>query len=132
MGPANVAAVQALYEHWREGDFGAGLELFDPGVVFVLGPDFPEAGAYSGLDELGEYMRAFLEPWVRLTIEPEELRAAGDAVLAAVRQRGTGGESGVATEMRYFQVWWFRDGKVVRIANIRREADALAAAGLLE
>ena len=81
----NVAAVQGLYERWGEGDFAGGAEVFDPGVV-----------------------RGFLEPWVRLTIEMEELRPAG----------GTGGESGVATELR--------------LENFRHEADALAAAGMLE
>jgi ketosteroid isomerase-like protein len=118
MASPNVAAVQGLYERWGEGDFAGGAEVFDPGVVFVLGPDFPDSGSYAGLGELGEYMRGFLEPWVRLTIEVEELRPAGDTVLAAVRQRGTGGESGVATELR--------------LENFRHEADALAAAGMLE
>jgi ketosteroid isomerase-like protein len=132
MAQANVAVVRGIYERWAKGDFAARGEMFDPGIVFVLGPDFPDAGSYVGLDELRQYMRGFLEPWVRLTIEVEEIRPAGDTVLAAVRQRGTGGESGVATELPYFQVWWFRGDRVVRLENFRHEADALEAAGVVE
>lgn len=48
----------------------------DQEVVFVLGPDFPDAGTHAGLDALREYMRGFLEPWGRPTIEAE-ISAAG-------------------------------------------------------
>ena len=55
---------------------------------------------------------------------------AGDAVLAAVHQSGTGESSGVETELRYFQVWTLRDGKVVRLEGFRDGDRAREAAGL--
>jgi ketosteroid isomerase-like protein len=75
-------------------------------------------------------MRNFLEPWVRITIEAEEITGAGDSVFAAVVQRGTGHGSGAATELRYFHVWTFRGGKVIRLETFRDRAEAREAVGL--
>jgi ketosteroid isomerase-like protein len=130
MPQENVEAVRAVYERWSEGDFRSSVDVFDPLVVFVMRPEFPDAGAYLGTEGLAEYTRSFLEPWVRLTIEAEEITDAGDSVIVAVRQRGVGAESGAATEFGYFHLWTFRGGKVIRLESIRERPDALEAAGL--
>src|SRR5688500_6199381 len=102
MSHENVEAVRRTYERWARGDFAAGVHLLDPRAVLVLGPEFPDAGTYTGLEGISEYMRGFLEPWKRVTIEAEEVTGAGDAVLAAVRQSAVGQTSGLETELRYF------------------------------
>jgi ketosteroid isomerase-like protein len=130
MAQQNVEAVRRVYERWARGDFTASMDLLDAQAVLVIGSDFPDAGTYEGLEGIREYMRGFLEPWTRVTIAAEELTDAGDAVLAAVHQSGTGESSGVETELRYFQVWTFRDGKVGRLEGFRDRARALEAAGL--
>jgi ketosteroid isomerase-like protein len=120
MSEENAEAIRRVYERWAEGDFsGGGLEVFDPEIEFVLPPTFPESGTYRGPEEIAEYMREFLEPWVRITISVEELDAAGDTVTAHVVQSGVGSGSGVPTELRYVQVWTFRDGRAIRLENIR-------------
>jgi ketosteroid isomerase-like protein len=126
----NVAIVEVIYEGYSKGDFGAPVQFFDPQVVFVLSPEFPDAGTYLGTEEIAKYTRGFLEPWEHVTIEAEDLTAAGDSVLAAVRQRGTGNTSGAATEMRYFMIWSFRGNKVIRVENFRDRTEALKAVGL--
>lgn len=132
MSGETLEAVRAIYDRFGEGDFRVSLEYVDPQVVFVLPPGFPESGTYLGIDALGDYTREFLEPWDQITIEAEEMIAAGDSVVAAVRQTGVGSESGAATEFRYFQVWTFRGPKVIRLENFRERSDALKAAGLSE
>jgi ketosteroid isomerase-like protein len=132
MSEENVEAIRAVYERFSMGDFRASLDVVDPLVVFVQRPEFPEPGTYLGIARLVEYTRGFLEPWSRITIEAEDIAAAGDTVVATVRQRGVGRESGAATEFRYFQVWSFRGRKVIRLENLRNEAEALEAAGLQE
>lgn len=122
--------VQDIYAGWSEGDFRAGVKLFDPLMLFVLPPGFPDSGAYLGPERIAEYMRGFLEPWTRLTITAEETIRAGDSVVVAVRQSGVGSGSGAATEFRYFQVWTFRGGRVVRLENFRERDEAMAAIGL--
>jgi ketosteroid isomerase-like protein len=132
MSQENVEVVRNIYERWSEGDFRGGVDVLDPLVLFVLRPEFPDAGTYLGVERLAEYMRGLLEPWTRFTIEAEEITGEGDSVIAAVCQRGVGDESGAATELRYFQVWSFRGRKVIRLENIRERADALEAVGLPE
>jgi ketosteroid isomerase-like protein len=132
MSEQNVEIVERVFERWGEGDFRAGVDVLDPHVVLVLGREFPDAGAYFGVDGVNAYMRGFLEPWTHLTMEAEELVAAGDSVLVSVRQRGVGTTSGVETELRYFQLWSFRGGKVIRMESTRDRAEALEAVGLSE
>ena len=128
MSDENVAAVRAVYERWGKGEFEASLELFDDEVVFIMPPDLPDAGTYRGLEQLAEYTRGFLEPWKHIVIEGEEILDGGENVVAAVRQRGTGSESGIETEIRYFQIWSFKGPRVLQLENTRDRAKAMAAA----
>jgi hypothetical protein len=130
MSRENVEIVRAIYDQWSEGNFRAGVELYDPGVALVQRPQFPEAGTYVGPEEVAGYMHTFLEAWSHVTIDAEELIDAGDSVVAAVIQRGVGRGSGADPDFRYFQVWTFRDGRVVRLEVIRQRDEALEAAGL--
>jgi uncharacterized protein len=132
MSEQNVEIVRAVYERWSEGDFRASVDLLDPHVVFVLGPDFPDAGTYSGVEAVAAYTRGLLDPWTHFTIEAEEIVAVGDSVIASVHQRGVGSTSGIPTELRYFMLWTFRGRKVIRLENFRERAEALEAAGLGE
>ena len=132
MPQENLEIVRGVYERWGNGEFGASLDVFDPLVLFVLGPGFPDEGTYLGFEQVVGYTRGFLEPWTRIAIEAEELTEAGDSVLAAVRQHGVGNKSEIATELRYYQVWSFRGRKVIRLENFREHSEALAAAGLTE
>jgi ketosteroid isomerase-like protein len=125
---SNVETIRAIYARWSDGDFTGGVDHLDPGIELVMGPAFPDAGTYSGLDGLRSYTRGFLEPWERITIEAEELIDAGDCVVAAVMQRGVGEGSGIETELAYFHVWTLRDGKVTRLDTVRDRAAALEAA----
>jgi ketosteroid isomerase-like protein len=128
----NLEALRAVYERWSEGDFRSSVDVFDPLVLFVMRPEFPDAGTYLGTERLAEYTRGFLEPWVRITIEAEEITDVGDSVIVAVRQRGVGAESGAGTELRYFHLWTFRGRKVIRLESIRERRQALEATGLGE
>jgi ketosteroid isomerase-like protein len=132
MSGERVDVIRSVYERWSEGDFGAAVDLLDPLVVFVMGPGFPDAGTYIGPEGVAEYTRGFLEPWSRITIDAEEISEAGDSVVVAVWQRGTGTGSGAVTEFRYFHVWSFRGSRVIRFETFRERAEALEAAGLRE
>jgi ketosteroid isomerase-like protein len=132
MNQENVEAIRGIYERWGEGDFRGGVNLFDSLVLYVVGPEFPNVGVHLGTDAVAEFMRGFLEPWERITIEAEEIVEAGDSVVVAVWQRGVGAGSGAAAELRYFHVWSFRGGRVIRFENIRTRREALEAVGLTE
>jgi ketosteroid isomerase-like protein len=131
MSQKNVETVRGIYERWGRGDFRAGAELYDPYILLVLRPEFPEAGTYCGPEEIRRYMREdFLADFEAARIVGEEFLDAGDSVVVRVNQQATGPGSGAPVDMRYYQVWTFRGDSVVRIESIRTRADALAAAGL--
>jgi ketosteroid isomerase-like protein len=126
----NADVVRAIYDEWGRGNFRAGTELYDPHVMLVLRPEFPDAGAYVGPEEVRGYMRRFLAEWTDAAIEAEEIVDAGDSVAVAVHQHGTGTGSGAPVAMRYWQVWTFRGDSVIRIESIEGREEALAAAGI--
>jgi ketosteroid isomerase-like protein len=131
MSNENAEVVRRIYEQWAEGNFRAAVELYDPLILLVQGQGFPEQGTYLGMDGVRDYMATFLEAWERVTIEAEEVFAAGDSVVARVVQRAIGRGSGaVPDEFEYFQVWTFRGGRVIRLDVIRDRDEALKVAGL--
>ena len=130
MSDENVEVVRRIFESWAEGDFRGGAKDLDPQVAFIVRKPFPEPVEAVGPDAVVGYMSDFLEQWDRLTIEAELFRPVGDTVLVRAVQRGAGRASGAAGEVRYFQLFTFRGGKIVRIESILGQAEALEAAGL--
>jgi ketosteroid isomerase-like protein len=129
----HLETVRRIYTGLSQGNFRASAPLLDEHVVMVIPPGFGiemAAGRYVGAEGVAEYTRGFLRPMADFSMEAEELVPAGDSVVVAVRQRGTGAVSGVPTEMRYFTVWSFRGSRVIRIESFRERGEALAAAGL--
>lgn len=133
MSQEKVEVMRRVFDDWGRGDFRPAVELFDPHVLLVLRPGFPDAGRYLGPEEIANYMRRYLlVSWSDLALEADELVDAGDSVVVHVRQRGVGLGSGAVTELRYFQVWTFRGDAVIRIESIREREEALDAVGLHE
>ena len=133
MSGKNVETVQGIYERWGQGDFRAGVELYDPHIVLVLRPEFPESGPHYGIEAIARYMRDdFLRDFTEPTISGDEFLDAGDSVVVQVDQRASGPRSGAPVGMRYYQVWTFRGDSVIRIESIMERSDALHAAGLAD
>jgi ketosteroid isomerase-like protein len=135
MSEESVEIIRRVYERWSAGDFRAAVDLFDPHAVLVvrpaLGPDSPDGETYLGTEAIAEYTRDTpLRTWTDLTMEAEEIVAAGDSVVVSVR--GVGRASGASTEMHFFMLWTFRGPKVIRFESFRERAEALKAAGLSE
>ena len=60
----------------------------------------------------------------------EALRGLEEDFEWVVPDRGRGRESGVPAEMRFFQLWTFRDGRPVRMETFSDPDQARPAAGL--
>jgi ketosteroid isomerase-like protein len=129
MASDNAETIRGIYARWAEGDYSLAMSA-DPNLVFIMQPEFPDSGTYLGPEQVAEYMRGFLEPWERLTIEATEIIEAGDSIVAAVIQRGIGIASRVEAEFSYFQVWTFRGSTIIRFETFREREEALAAVGL--
>jgi ketosteroid isomerase-like protein len=128
MSEENVESVRRLFAAWAQGDFDAGPEYFDRDVLLVLRTF--DTGVYHGLEGIRDYARTLLEPWERYALELEAVEVNGDTVLATVRQSGVGKVSGIEGELRLFQVFSFRAGRVIRFDTFLDEAAARKAAGL--
>jgi ketosteroid isomerase-like protein len=132
MSRENVAVMRRIYDEWGRGDLSNGVELFDPHVLLVIRPEFPDVGVYLGPGEIATYTRDLLASWSEFAIEAEDFFDAGDSVVVQVRQRAVGVSSGALTDARYFQVWTFRGKAIIRIESIREREQALEAVGLPE
>jgi ketosteroid isomerase-like protein len=132
MSREKVEVMRRIFDDWGRSNFRAGVELFDPHVLLVLRPEFPDAGVYLGPEEIATYTRDLLASWTDFAMEAEDIFDAGDSVVVQIHQRGVGLTSGAVTELRYFQVWTFRGDAIIRIESIAEREQALEAVGLRE
>jgi ketosteroid isomerase-like protein len=95
-------------------------------------PEAVDSGTRHGLEGFSAAGRAVWEAFGSLAHEVQELREAGEHVVASVIFKAQGTGSGVTVEQPEFHVWTFRDAKVSRFAWFRSHAEALEAAGLRE
>jgi ketosteroid isomerase-like protein len=114
---------------WREGRLEEALQGLEEDFEWVV-PDHPEGAVRHGPDGAIEFFREWAEPWEDLNVDWEFEQAGPDAALAIIDMRGRGRGSGVPTEMRLFQLWTARDGRVVRMEMFPDLDEARRAAGL--
>jgi uncharacterized protein len=133
MCQANVGLVRRCYELWASRDVSAIPKVMDPEVVIDLSRNIFNPAVYRGHDGVRKYVEAVEEVWEEFEARPEEFIDGGDTVVTAIRISGRGGGSGVPVEMRLFNIWTFRERKVLRMTGgYRDRAEALEAAGLRE
>src|SRR5919202_1293865 len=108
MSKETVATVRAIYDEWAKGNLAAGIDLYDPDIVFIPTGDTPDSRRFIGVQEIEGWMRRWLQAWDDFVMSAEEFIDAGDSVVVAVRQRGVGKKSGIPSERSYFQIWTFR------------------------
>ncbi len=107
--------------------------LFDENVEWDMtsGP-FPAQEKTYGPASVREFFRTWAGTFDDWAYEAEEIIDADPSVLVYMRQWGRGKGSGVPVENRFFQVWTFENGKVIRYRGFTDRAEALEAAGLRE
>jgi ketosteroid isomerase-like protein len=128
----NVEIVRGIHAGWRRGNMNAGVELFDPEIVFEsFVPDASERVVANGPAEVEAFMREFLRQFRDYRIFGDEFREIGSTkVFVSGRQTAIGHKSGATVEDALFSVWAFRDGKVIHLTFDRDRQRALEAAGL--
>lgn len=99
---------------WREDRLEDALSGLEEDFEWVV-PDHPEGAVRHGPDSVIEFFREWSEPWDELELDWEIEQIGSDRGLASIDMRGRGHGSGVPTEMRFFQLWTFRNGRAVRM-----------------
>ncbi len=114
---------------WREGRVEDALRGLEDDFEWVV-PNHPEGAVRHGADSVIEFFRDWTEPWDDLELAWDLQQGGPDRALATIDMRGRGRGSGVPAEMRFFQVWTFRDGRAVRMEMYDDLDEARRAAGL--
>jgi ketosteroid isomerase-like protein len=127
---ANVAAVRRFVDAFNRGDISETLSEVDPGITLDEWQEAPGARTYHGPEGVQAALDNWFETWEWMHVEIEELREAGDHVFFVLHQRAKGRGSGAEVEIRSWNVYSFRDGKLARIQLFLEPGSALEAAGL--
>jgi ketosteroid isomerase-like protein len=134
----NVQLVRGLLDAFAKRDHEGAFDLYDPEIEWdasAMSEVIPDiAGVYHGHDGVRAYWRNWLSAWDDLRFEVEDVRGAGDEVVALIaHQRQKGRHSGIETGVPDFGlVFTIREGKVVRWRAFPDQPSALEAAGLSE
>ena len=106
------------------------FSILDENVEWDYVGAFPEIQTAHGPAEVREFLREWSEAFDDFNFQAEEMLDAGDSVVVHVRQWGRGKETGAHVENHDWQVFTFRNGKVVHCRGYDTEAQALEAAGV--
>ena len=140
MSEENVALVRRNYEVInsidRRGDQFIDPEEAAPDLWAGLSPDFelhgrpdvPDSTVYRGREESKEFWRMLQDVWAELRWEPREFIDLGDAVVVETRITAIGRGSELRIEADETDVFWFRDGLLVRVQGFPTKDEALQAA----
>jgi ketosteroid isomerase-like protein len=91
-------------------------------------PDLPDAKTYRGKDESKAFWRKTQELFAEVQWEPREFVDLGHAVVVETKVVGVGRGADVPFEADETDVFWFRDGAIVRLQAFPTKAEALEAA----
>jgi ketosteroid isomerase-like protein len=127
----NVATVRRYIEEFNRRDFDCLVADADPDVELSEWPDAPGAQTYRGPDGVRQALDQWFDTWEWMRLEIEDIvEIDGDRVLFTLHQRVKGRGSGIEIEIKAFNVYSFRDGKVTRIQLFTEREPALEAAGV--
>ena len=126
---SNAAVIEELTRLWeadRREDAG---HLFAPQIEWFEPPETIGRNIVTGEDAVRASLANWSDQFDALRIETTELREEGDRVLHAMTQFAKAGGSDVEIPAELYMVWWFRDGKAVRMEmyNTREQAEAALA-----
>ena len=126
--------VRNAFAAYERGDMDAMLRLADEDIVITQVSDVPGIPAQQhGHRGVLEAFAVWPEQWEDFRVELLRIAAApAGKVIATVRNRGRGKQSGVEVDMEFSFVFTIRDAKITEWQLFVREADALEAAGLSE
>ena len=131
MSRENVETVRAGYEQFAiTGQFDA--KGVAPSFVWDMSHfhGWPEEMVYAGSEGARRFLADWTAAWDDWQMDVEALRDAGDSVVAVLRQRGRSKAAGMLVDMRFAQVWTFRDGEQTRMDTYSDPTEALQAVGL--
>jgi ketosteroid isomerase-like protein len=102
----------------------------DPDFELHDRPDIPDARVYRGREASKEFWQKIQQLFSELRWEPREFIDLDHAVVVETRVMVVGRGSDVRIDADETDVFWFRDGLIVRLQGFPTRDEALQAAGL--
>jgi ketosteroid isomerase-like protein len=127
----NVEIVRATYEAFNHKSREEMLEFLDPGIEWDES-DLParRPGVYHGHEGIISLLEENATLWENICIAIDDIAEGDDRVIAFIRAKGRGRNTGIDVELASAQVWTIRDGKAVHVRLYLDREEALQAAGL--
>ena len=129
---ANVELVRSAYERFNAGERDPDPALWHAQVEYVPDALDPEPATHHGIGAVAKVFRGWVDAYPDLCVEPVDISANGNCVVAWVHFSGHGAESGVAIDMERAQVFTLEHSQIVRAEEFFDKTAALHAAGLQE
>jgi ketosteroid isomerase-like protein len=123
----NAATVERSFGLWAAGRLEAVADDMDPQIEWFEPPETIGRHVVTGPDAAIAALANWVEQFDSLRAETTELREEGDRVLHSMRQYARARGSTIDIEGELHMVWWFRDGKAVRMEMYNGRDDAEAA-----
>ena len=114
---------------WREDNLEGALADLPQDFEWLV-PGFPGSQVARGPEATLDFFRDWIDQWEDLRVDWELEQSSPDTVFAVVDMRGRGRASGVPVELRFAQVWSFREDVPVRMVVYADSDEARRAAGL--
>jgi ketosteroid isomerase-like protein len=131
MSQENVEIVRRLIEAWNSNEQDEAIAIVDPGVVIDATRRRVNPKTYTGRQGMRRMLADTHEVWEEFRMEPDEVRDAGDRVVAIGRWVGKGKDSGIEVQQPVADVFTLHDRRVIRLElGFTDRAEALEAAGL--
>ncbi len=124
MSQENVDIIRRGYEHYH----ATGEIRAHPDFVWdVSGLGWPDQQIYPGVEGAARFNAEWAEAWDGWELQVEEYIDAGESVVTIVTQRGRSKTTGIPVDMRFAQVWTFRDGQAITMKMYADTEEALQA-----
>jgi ketosteroid isomerase-like protein len=125
----NAAKIGRLVELWEAGrlDGEEAGNYFDDEIEWLEPPDAIGRHVVTGPDAARAALANWTDQFDSLRVETIEMREEGDRILHAMHQFARAGGSEIEIEGDLYMVWWFRDGRAVRMEMYNTLDDAEAA-----
>jgi ketosteroid isomerase-like protein len=127
---ANIALVRKFVHAFNRGDVDTMVAGLDPEVELHEWPAAPGARSFRGPEGARQALAGWFEIWEWMTVEIEDLVDLDDRVLVTLYQRAKGKGSAAEVEIRSFNVYTFRNRKIVELKLFTEREPALEAARL--
>jgi len=132
MSQGNVEATKSAVAALNRGDFAALAALYAPDAVLQdlrNAPDQPVV--VEGAPAIRQVLKLWVAAFDELRVDIEEYIDGPSAVICAAHWQGQGKTSGISIDVHQFDLYEFREGKVVRaVLGFRSKDQALEAAGI--